>query len=98
MDVALPLGLPYDADPAAVRAALQFLTTGRAGAFVPRGRVDGLRLEAPGAQFTYGTGPDITGHGIELLAAVCGRTAVLDRLDGPGVAVLAERIGGTATR
>lgn len=98
MDVALPLGLPYDADPAAVRAALQFLTTGRAGAFVPRGRVDGLRLEAPGAQFTYGTGPDITGHGIELLAAVCGRTAVLERLDGPGVAVLAERIGGTATR
>jgi 3-phenylpropionate/cinnamic acid dioxygenase small subunit len=45
-DMRLPLGLPHTPDPAHVRPALEFVTTGRPVGFVPRGRLRG-RLPPP---------------------------------------------------
>ena len=91
VDVAFPLALSWSAPPGAVRAGLEFATSGRARAFVPPGQRSGLRLHAPDVGFTWGEGATVRGTGIDLLAAVCGRTALLGRLEGPGVAILASR-------
>ncbi|MEJ8277512.1 maleylpyruvate isomerase family mycothiol-dependent enzyme [Pseudonocardia spirodelae] len=92
-DIAVPLGLPHDPDPADVRIALDFVVAGRPRAFTTRGRLDGLRLVADDAGFAHGEGAQVRGRGIDVLVAACGRPAVLDRLDGDGVAVLRERLG-----
>lgn len=44
VDIAVPLRLSWSAPSDAVRASLEFATSSRAGAFVPRGRLSGLRL------------------------------------------------------
>ncbi|MEQ3551804.1 maleylpyruvate isomerase family mycothiol-dependent enzyme [Pseudonocardia nematodicida] len=91
VDVAQPLGLEYDAGPDGLRAALEFVTAGRATAFVARGRLAGLRLVADDVGFAAGAGAEVTGRAIDILAAACGRAAVLDRLTGPGVEILRAR-------
>lgn len=93
-DVTIPLAVPYDPDPADVAAALDFVTGGRAPGFVPRGRLDGLRLVAADAGFDGGQGERIAGRGIDVLVAACGRPAALERVSGPGVAVLRARLTG----
>lgn len=91
-DVRVPLGLPHDPPADAVRTALGFVTDGRPVGFVARGRIAGLRLVAGDLGWSWGDGPLVTGRGIDLLMAACGRTALLPRLDGDGATVLAERI------
>lgn len=90
-DIRLPLGMPLTPDPEAVRLALDFVTTGRPVGFVPRGRLRGVRLVPTDVDGAWGGGPEIRGRGIHLLMAACGRTAVLDRLEGAGVGMLAGR-------
>lgn len=92
-DIAFPLGVPFDPDPADVRIALEFVTTGRPVGFVRRGWLDGLRLVAEDAGFAHGDGAGISGRGLDLLVAACGRPMALERLDGPGVGMLRGRIG-----
>lgn len=92
-DMRVPLGLAHDPQAAAVRVALEFLTTGRPVGFVPRGRLRGLRLAAVDLDWAWGTGAQVRGRGIDLLVVACGRRAVLDRLDGQGLALLADRLG-----
>lgn len=93
-DMRLPLGLPHDPAGGHVRLALQFVTRGRPVGFVPRGRLAGLQLVAEDLGWSAGSGPEVTGRGIDVLMAVCGRTALLPALRGAGVAVLASRIAG----
>lgn len=95
VDIAVPLGLSWNAPPEAVRTGLEFVTSGRARAFVPPGQLSGLRLHAPDVGFMWGEGATMSGTGIDLLAALCGRAALLERLDGPGTDVLASRISRT---
>ncbi len=90
-DVALPLGLAHEPDLGAVRAALAFVTRGRPVGFVRRGALTGLRLDAEDVGSSWGDGERVAGRGIDLVMAACGRTAVLDRLSGPGVARLRDR-------
>jgi len=92
-DMRLPLGLPYDPDAAAVRTALDFVTTGRPVGFVPRGRLTGLRLHATDLDWSWGDGPATQGLGMDLLMAACGRATVLSQLEGPGSRLLRERLG-----
>jgi len=94
-DIRLPLGLAYDPDAAAVRTALEFVTTGRPVGFVPRGRLTGLRLVATNLDWSWGSGPETSGLGVDLLMAACGRTAALPQLEGPGSRLLRERLGGS---
>lgn len=91
-DVAVPLGLPHDPDPADVRLGLEFVTGGRAPGFVARGRLDGLRLVADDAGFARGDGAELAGRAIDVLVAACGRPAALPRLSGPGVDLLGGRL------
>lgn len=90
-DMRLPLNLPFEPSHMAVRPALDFVTTGRPIGFVPRGRLRGLRLVAPDMGWSWGEGLELRGAGIDLLMAACGRTAVLPRLEGPGVIRLRSR-------
>lgn len=92
VDIAFPLGLPLDPAPADVRTALEFVTTGRPVGFVGRGWLSGLRLIADDAGFVHGSGAEVRGHGVDVLVAACGRTAALNRVHGPGVALLRARI------
>lgn len=93
-DVAVPLGLPFDPDPADVRVALDFVVGTVPLAFTTRRRVAGLRFVADDAGFDAGQGAQVRGRAIDVLLAVCGRPAVLGRLTGDGVATLAGRLTG----
>lgn len=54
-------------------------------------RIDGVTLRATDANWTYGSGPEVSGPAIALLMAMTGRKAALDDLDGPGVDALRSR-------
>jgi uncharacterized protein (TIGR03083 family) len=91
-DMRLPLGLPHTPEPADVRPALEFVTTGRPVGFVPRGALHGLRLVATDLDEAWGAGEELSGRAVDILMAACGRTAVLPSLTGAGIAVLAGRL------
>ncbi|OLM32155.1 hypothetical protein Ae717Ps2_3050c [Pseudonocardia sp. Ae717_Ps2] len=91
-DVVVPLGLPFDPDPADVCVALDFVVGRVPPGFTTKHRVAGLRFVADDARFDAGQGAQVRGRAIDVLLAVCGRPAVLDRLTGDGVATLAGRL------
>lgn len=91
-DCARPLGLDDDADLDDWRVLLERLPTGMPG-LVPRRRADGLRLVADDQGWTWGSGAEVAGPSEALAMALGGRAVALDDLRGPGVAVLASRLG-----
>ena len=91
-DIRIPLGLPCEPDPQLCALALDFLTGARALGFVPFGRLRGIRLQAGDIDRSWGRGAEIRGPVRALLLAVTGRDALLDRLDGPGLRVLTNRL------
>ena len=50
-----------------------------------------LELVATDGVFRYGEGPEVTGRTLELVMAMAGRSAYVERLEGPGVETLKER-------
>jgi hypothetical protein len=72
--------------------ALDFLTGPRPLGFVPRGRLSGIALHGTDIGRSWGTGAEIRGPGAHLMMAVAGRVDLLPMLDGPGVAVLRQRL------
>jgi uncharacterized protein (TIGR03083 family) len=92
-DMRRPLGLPHGLLPDRLRVSLDFLTGGRAVGFTPRRRTAGLRFTATDLDWTWGSGPLVTGPAEALMLALTGRRVVLGELDGPGVRVLAGRLG-----
>ena len=54
-------------------------------------RITGLSLRATDADWSHGSGPDVTGPITALLLAMTGRKAALDSLSGEGVATLRSR-------
>ena len=80
--------------PERLRAALDFVTSGRAPGFVPRKRANGLRFET--TDLDWSAGPDdapvVRGPAEDLLLAITGRPAGLETLEGDGVATLASRL------
>lgn len=91
-DMRLPLALPHEPPAERVTAVLEFLTGTRAVGFVPKGRLDGLRLVATDLPFAAGDGAEISGRAADLMMAAAGRPAVLPALTGSGVDLLAERL------
>jgi uncharacterized protein (TIGR03083 family) len=55
-------------------------------------RIEGLRLRAVDADWSTGTGPEVSGPMASLLLAITGRRAALQDLSGDGVAVLGQRM------
>lgn len=90
-DIRIPLGLHFEPDPELVVTALDFLTGPVPIGLVPLGRLRGIRFQATDIGRAWGDGREIRGRGADLLMAAVGRTAVFDRLDGPGLPVLRRR-------
>lgn len=91
-DLRTPLGVAMPAEPELTSLALDRLTRGMPG-LVPRSRLRGLALAATDADRRWLDGAEVRGTLGDLIMAVAGRRATLDRLSGPGVGVLADRIG-----
>ncbi len=90
-DVRRPLGLPRTVPEERLRVALDHLATGGGAGIVPRGRLDGLRLEATDLDWAHGQGAPVRGTAEALLLSVSGRSAALEDLAGPGVPILRDR-------
>jgi uncharacterized protein (TIGR03083 family) len=93
-DIRIPLGRAFEPDPQLCALALDFLTGARALGFVPFGRLRGIRLQAGDMDRSWGSGAVIRGPVRALLLAATGRDALLDRLDGPGLQMLRNRLTG----
>lgn len=93
-DVAIPLGLSTTPPVQDWVRVLEFLTTPRARAagFLPRGRLEGLRLSATDSSWGSGGGDLVTGTSEALALSLTGRAALLDELGGPGAPTLRERV------
>jgi hypothetical protein len=89
-DVRRPLGLPCTADPSTILAAVDFLTVNNVNCNSGR-RASGLRLIATDADWSSGAGPDVRGPLEAIMMAICGRSAALRDLTGPGADLLAGR-------
>jgi uncharacterized protein (TIGR03083 family) len=91
-DMRRPLGLPHGLRLDRLRVSLDFLVGGRAVGFAPKRRLAGLHFEATDLDWTAGTGPQLRGPAEALMMAMTGRVVALGELDGPGVAVLRNRL------
>jgi uncharacterized protein (TIGR03083 family) len=93
-DMLYPLGRMVAPDHETLATALGWLSTGRARGFVPRGRVAGLTLRATDLDRTFGSGDRvISGTALALCSVLTGRTSMIEELSGPGIDLLASRIG-----
>ncbi len=90
-DIARAVGRPHDADPDAVALALDFVTGPKPIGFLPPSRLAGLSLVTTDLGRSWGSGAEVTGRGLDLLMAVCGRGVALDQLAGGGLVTLAAR-------
>ena len=96
-DMRRPLGLPHGLRLERLRVSLDFLVGGRAIGFAPKRRLAGLRFEATDLDWSWGSGPVLAGPAEALAMAMTGRPVALAELDGPGVAILHNRLRrGTA--
>jgi hypothetical protein len=59
---------------------------------VPRARLRGICLRATDVDRTWGMGAEVRGPASALMMSACGRTALLNNLDGPGVPLLRHRL------
>jgi uncharacterized protein (TIGR03083 family) len=91
-DVRIPLGLPFEPDVGYAESAMDFLTGRWPIAFVPVGRLRGIRLFANDINRSWRDGADVIGPVAALMMSVCGRSAALDSLTGPGTALLGYRL------
>lgn len=91
-DIRIPLGLPFEPDPQLAALAMEFLTGPWPFGFVPLGRLRGIRLNGSDIGRTWGAGAEVRGSVSALMLAVCGRTALLHLLDGPGLPQLRRRL------
>lgn len=93
-DVGIPLGIATSPPVQDWSRVLDFLTTRRARAagFLPRGRLEGLRLRATDTTWSSGTGATVAGSSEALAMSLTGRPALLDDLSGSGVPILRQRV------
>jgi uncharacterized protein (TIGR03083 family) len=93
-DVRRALGISRVAPQERVQGVLAFglQPIGSLGLAFGRERAKGLRLVSTDGVWTWGAGKEVRGSLEALLMATAGRGVALDDLDGPGVAVLAERM------
>jgi uncharacterized protein (TIGR03083 family) len=91
-DIRIPLSLPFEPDPQQVATALDFLAGPWPFGFVPLGRLRGICLHDTDTDRSWGNGAEIRGPAAALMMAASGRTALLDKLDGPGLPLLRQRL------
>ena len=82
LDVTVPLGLADTSSPERVATVLGGFSAKQAKYFGVD--VDGVRLVATDADWTFGTGEEVRGRARDLLLLVCGRPVTPGALTGPG--------------
>jgi uncharacterized protein (TIGR03083 family) len=89
-DVRRPLGIRHDYP---TDAAVQVADSYKGSNLVigAKRRIDGLTLRATDADWTHGSGAEVSGPIMALMLAMTGRKAALDDLTGDGVATLRAR-------
>ncbi len=89
-DIRQPLGIPDDTSMNAKLACLNMLKTSR---FPVRTKpvIEGLRLRATDADWSYGSGPEVVGPAVALMMAMATRPLV-SSLTGDGVDTLRSRL------
>lgn len=90
-DIRRPLGLRRPATPLELRGTLAYVAQDRLSG--GKKRLNGLELAATDEGFTVGSGQTVQGPALSLLLAASGRTAALQDLRGPGLALLQGRLG-----
>lgn len=91
-DIRRPLGRPRDIPAHRLVAALEALPR-LGGILKPNRRVRGLRLVAQDVGRQVGDGAEVYGPAEAIIMCAGGRHAALSDLKGPGVPVLAQRLG-----
>jgi len=89
-DIRRPLGIRRDYPPGAVARTADFFAGSNLIIGAKR-RIDGLALRATDAEWSHGSGPEVSGPLLSLVMAMTGRKAALGDLSGDGVATLAAR-------
>jgi uncharacterized protein (TIGR03083 family) len=89
-DIRRPLGIGHDYPMDAVVQVADFYKSSNLIIGTKR-RIEGLTLQATDANWSHGTGPQVSGPMIALLMAMTGRKAVAEELSGDGVATLRAR-------
>jgi uncharacterized protein (TIGR03083 family) len=94
-DICIPLGIEAPADPAQWPVILDFLMSKKArGPFVGC-PLPAVRFSATDVRWSAGEGPEVSGPAAALVTTLVGRTAIADRLGGPGAATLAAWAAGS---
>ena len=92
IDITRPLGRSTTTSPEARQVALDKIVT--LGGFVrAKGRAKGLRFVATDLDWSWGSGPTVSGPSEDLLLALSGRVVGLGGLSGDGVPALDSRLG-----
>jgi uncharacterized protein (TIGR03083 family) len=89
-DIRRPLGIKHAYPAEAVTRVADFYK-GSNLLIGSKRRIDGLTLRATDADWSHGTGPEVSGPALSLVLAMTGRTAAIENLDGDGVATLRRR-------
>jgi hypothetical protein len=93
-DIMLPLGLPFEPNEDRAALALDFLAGPWRFALTRLNILRGLQLRATKLDRTWRDGAEIRGPVAALMMSACGRTAMLEQLDGPGLSILRDRLSG----
>lgn len=92
-DAARPLGLAVCPEPPSWRPVLNFLVSRPATrGFLPKDRLDGLRLVVTDLDWAWGQGAEVRGPAEAVAMAVSGRVAAVPELGGSGAEVLRDRL------
>jgi uncharacterized protein (TIGR03083 family) len=89
-DIRRPLGITHAYPAEAVVQVAEFFS-GSNLLIGSKRRIDGLALRATDAQWSHGTGPQVSGPILSLVLAMTGRKTAVDDLSGDGVATLRSR-------
>jgi len=89
-DIRRPLGIRRDYPMDAVVQVADFYKNSNLIIGTKR-RIEGLTLQATDANWSHGTGPEVSGPMIALVMAMTGRKVVADQLSGEGVTTLQAR-------
>ena len=91
-DILRPLGLPGATPPERAELVARFFVS-RDFTVPSRTTAAGLRIRGDDSDLDVGSGPEVVGPTVALTMVLAGREAFLADVTGPGVAILAERIG-----
>ena len=94
-DIRRPLGIEHQYPTEAVVRVADFYK-GSNLLIGSKNRIASLTLRATDTEWSYGTGPEVSGPILSLVMAMTGRKAAIDDLEGDGVAMLRSRASGAA--